>query len=137
MGGGDASLEQWAELAEAKGSVQTCIRRFIGEEEGGQPHKPKSTRQATKCRLKALDNALKQVTGKGLESFVGPDSPFKPALRPLREALAEMVPKVPHGLALVADQGSTGLAGLCFLLHHHGLCVEMLMDPPPAQDVEQ
>ena len=45
--GDDTSLEQWAELAEAKGSVQTCIRRLIGEEEGGQPHKPWLTKRSS------------------------------------------------------------------------------------------
>ena len=128
--GDEASLEQWAEMAQAKEMLRACIRNFLGDEKGSKPHLEKLERRATASLLKAQDHVLLLLTGKGLEASLGPESLGKIVLKPLQEALQQFVTEVPRGLVFVADQGSTALAGFFYLVGEYGLLAELLIDTP-------
>ena len=65
----ELSLEDWAALAQAKESQQSCNRRFLKLEDGGQITAPRLYRRATHKILRALDHALVLCTGRGLEAW--------------------------------------------------------------------
>eukprot|EP00974_Lingulodinium_polyedra_P093378 9044443-Lingulodinium_polyedra.AAC.1 len=69
--GEEASLEDWALAAQAKAALETCARRFLGDDSTGEPRQPKLYRRATHWLARALDHALVQTTSRGLEAFVG------------------------------------------------------------------
>ena len=62
--------EEAAELLAAKARQASCIRRFLGEEDADEPPpKTRKFRVATSRFLCGIDNALRVVTGHGLERF--------------------------------------------------------------------
>ena len=67
--GDDTTLEEWAELLQAKEMQQSCIRRFLDLEGGGKVSQPKRERRATFWVLRALNHALTLATGRGLEGW--------------------------------------------------------------------
>ena len=68
--GYDSTLEVWSAFAQANGSIQTCIRRFLGEESGGPHHLPKRATVAKHTLLKVLDRVLTLVIGRGWRQVV-------------------------------------------------------------------
>eukprot|EP00974_Lingulodinium_polyedra_P067692 6554495-Lingulodinium_polyedra.AAC.1 len=98
------SLEDWADLCQAKESQAACIRRYLGQEEGEQVSQPQLHRRATWKVLKALDHALVISTGRGLEGWVQKPSALELLPEPARALAASHLSPVPRGLAVVADQ---------------------------------
>eukprot|EP00974_Lingulodinium_polyedra_P049235 4732348-Lingulodinium_polyedra.AAC.1 len=59
------SEEEQAQLVQAKETMASCVRRFLGVESGAQVSMPKQYRRATYRWLQGLDHALWVMTGKG------------------------------------------------------------------------
>ena len=128
--GDQTTLEQWAELLQAKEMQQSCIRRFLDLEEGGRVAQPKRHRKATFWLLKALNHALKLATGRGLEGWVQRPNIMRLLQEPAQALVLSHFANAPRALSIVADQAGTGVAAAAFLQHHLGLSVALLMDPP-------
>ena len=65
----DLSVEDKAELAQARERMASCVRRFLGQEPGTVCSLPKYYRVASYRWLQALDHALWVCTGAGWEQF--------------------------------------------------------------------
>ena len=65
----DTTLDERAEILEAKEMEQSCIRRFLELEEGGRLTNPQLHRRSTYWLLMALGNALDVMTGRGFEGW--------------------------------------------------------------------
>ena len=73
-----ATVEEWAQLAEARLSLQSSVRRFLGTEEGQVCCQPKLFRRATYWFLRAVDHAVRQFLGGGLELSFFLQCPHRP-----------------------------------------------------------
>ena len=102
----DTTLDEWAELLEAKEMEQSCIRRFLEHEEGGRLTNPQLHRRATYWLLRALGNALDVMTGRGFEGWPR-DPTILPLLMIMRRRWCNPTEKdLPRGRSMVADQAS-------------------------------
>ena len=125
----DLGVEDMAKVVHAKESQESCIRRFLGMEPGSVCVPEKLYRVATWRWLQALDHALFNVTGAGLEQFATRGTKL-PAC-PRAESPVQHVIRGRKTLLIAGDQMSTGPTGVTFCQKTGmELAVELFMDPP-------
>ena len=115
---GDTTLDEWADILEAKEMEQSCIRRFLELEEGGRLTNPQLHRRSTYWLLMALGNALDVMTGRGFEGWPRGPKLFFTIIHDSAKALVQSHRKdLPRARSMVADQASNGLTATAFLQH--------------------
>ena len=131
------SLEEWAQITEAKENQSSCIRRFLDLEEGDEVSAPTLYRRATWKVLKGLDHALKLTTSRGLEAWCQKQKGLDLLAEPARAIASQYVSPVPRVLTVVADQAGSGVSALAFLANHLGPTTILMMDPPTASGTQR
>ena len=127
----DLSVEDKAELAQARERMASCVRRFLGQEPGTVCSLPKYYRVASYRWLQALDHALWVCTGAGWEQFCSKDTSLTLLQPQLREALGLVAGGPLRACFVAADQMSTGPSGTSFLQQPTwSISMDLLMDPP-------
>ena len=106
--------EEAAELEAARDRQASCIRRFLGSEEGPMNAK-KVFRVATARFLTAIDHALWVVTGAGFEQLANEHTKVTLAREEHREQLQTWINGPPRICILAADQQRCGPGGIPFL----------------------
>ena len=94
----DTTLDERAEILEAKEMEQSCIRRFLELEEGGRLTNPQLHRRSTYWLLMALGNALDVMTGRGFEGWPRGPKLFLPLFMILRRRWCNPTEKTSLGL---------------------------------------
>ena len=128
--GEDVKLEGWAEITEAKENQNSCIKRYLLLEEGEVVSAPKIHRRSTWKLLKALDHALKIMTGFGLEKWMQKPEGLELLSEPASVIAFAHMSTIPRGLSIVADQAGNGLSAFFFLTFFFGLSTMLMADPP-------
>lgn len=117
-------------FAAAQQRQRSCIRRFLGVEQGA-PSAPKRYRVATFRMVQALDHALWLLTEAGLEQFVSGRTKLNFLQPEMRQKVEAFLVGPPRGVFLAADQCSVGLSLAAFLTSgDRALNLELLFDPP-------
>ena len=117
---GDLEWEAWLQRS------RSCVRRYLrssceDDEEMVQPKTAHKYRQATYWNLAALDHALRQQLGYGLEAFAGPETPGKP--------LPLVAGSFPRTFWWPVDQCSSQWAAGYFLRYQLRIHAEPVPDP--------
>ena len=128
---GGLTPEEEAELEQARARLRSCIRRYLGDEDGA-PQLKKQFRAATGKYLQAIGHAVTLVTGCGLERFSSKNTDPAELCRPEQRAgVEEWSKQPPRALTLAADQQSCGPSGASFLQAGQlSLLMDLVMDPP-------
>ena len=128
----DLDPEEAAAVMAAKERMQSCVRRYLGLEDGQLVSLPQCYRQASFRWCRGLNNALQVVTGHGLEQFATRGTKVEVLAEGRRGELAAWVEGPTRTLAVAADQHSVGCTGTSFLQSKgYELGLDLLMDPPP------